>query len=213
MFQGSIWSSIRMLVHIYAMYIGGALGVRITIAAQFLCLLGSPGGFMLATNSALMETVPPAERTAMFGMLGGAQMAGYGTGLVLGGTLYTYLGLYGPFSTAFVMLVLVVLLGLAIIPYHPPAHKRLGADGKPAAKPSALSALKMFRPMRDAHGRRSWTLPCLIFGVVMASLATGYVPIALQLTGQDLFGFEPNMTSAMLVSVPHNQSDSSSATW
>lgn len=213
MFQGSIWSSIRMLVHMYAMYIGGAAGVHITIVTQLLCILGSPGGFMLATNSALMESVLPAQRTAMFGMLGGAQMAGYGTGLVLGGTLYTYLGLYGPFATAFVMLVLVVLLGLCIIPYNPPAQKPAGADGQPAAKRSVLNALKMFYPMRDAHGRRSWTLLCLIFGVFMASLATGYVPIALQLVGQDLFGFEPNMTSAMLVRPQASDADSSWATW
>lgn len=91
------------------------------------------------------------------------------------------------------------MLGLAIIPYVAPAHKRLGADGKPHSKPNAFSAMKLFFPIRDDHGRRHWTLSLLILGVYTSVLATGYVGVALQLVGQDMFGFEPNKTSAMLV--------------
>lgn len=71
-----------MLAHLYGMSVGGSQGVTITLISQLLCILGTPGGFMLATNSALMEMVPPEERTAMFGVLGGAQMAGLATGLL-----------------------------------------------------------------------------------------------------------------------------------
>lgn len=71
-----------MLTHVYGMMVGGSKGVTFTLIAQLLCILGTPGGFMLATNSALMEMVAPEERTAMFGVLGGAQMAGFASGLL-----------------------------------------------------------------------------------------------------------------------------------
>jgi hypothetical protein len=82
MFQGSVWSAVRMIMHLYAVFVGGQRGVTLVLWAQVLCTLGTPVGFMLAANSALMEMVTGPERTAMFGVLGGASMAGYATGLV-----------------------------------------------------------------------------------------------------------------------------------
>lgn len=102
--------------------------------------------------------------------------------------------------SAFVLLILVVTLGLVIIPHNAPAHMCPGEGGKQPSKPSALGAMRLFLPILDDRGRRSWTLSLLIMGVFTSVLATGYVGIALQLVGQDMFGFEPNKTSAMLVS-------------
>lgn len=82
MLQGCVWSALRMLLQIFALTVGGARGVLITLAAQLLCSLGSPGGFILATNSALMEVVAAEQRTAMFGVLSGAHMAGLAVGLL-----------------------------------------------------------------------------------------------------------------------------------
>lgn len=82
MLQVSVWSAIRMLTHVYAQYVGGARGVTLIVMAQLFCVLGTPGSFMLASNSAIMSLVPPEARTGMFGVLSGAQMAGVATGLL-----------------------------------------------------------------------------------------------------------------------------------
>lgn len=194
-----------MLLHIYALTVGGARGVTITLAAQLLCCLSSPGGFILATNSALMEIVSAEQRTAMFGVLSGTHMGGLALGILCksveatrtltitaGGAIYGQCGEFGPFVCSFLLLAVALVVGMSVLPYVAP---RTAESGKAATK---LGALNILLPVQN--GRRSWTMVLLVVGVFVSILATGYVPIGLQLVAQSMFSMEPNTTSLLIVS-------------
>jgi hypothetical protein len=118
------------------------------------------------------------------------------TSHAVGGIVYHYLGPLAPFETTFILLVSCTIFGSLFLPYIQP-------DQNAKAKSQTfLQPLKTFIPRRRREGEngRNWNLALLGAGAFFSVLATGYVPMALQLVGINAFGFGPEESGIMQVS-------------
>ena len=80
MFQQTAWAAMRNLCQIYAIYLGGGIGMHVIQITQLFNILGSGGGYQLAANSFVAILAEPSERTSLFGVLGGVAMLGSSAG-------------------------------------------------------------------------------------------------------------------------------------
>jgi MFS family permease len=82
MFQQTFWAALRSLTQIYALSIGGPVGIKSITATQALNVLGSGGGYELASMAYIAELCAPKKRTGMFGVLMGVRMLGAAVGYI-----------------------------------------------------------------------------------------------------------------------------------
>ncbi|KLT42324.1 hypothetical protein CC85DRAFT_328228 [Cutaneotrichosporon oleaginosum] len=191
MFQQTFWAALRNLTQIYAQTLGGRAGMLIITTTQLFNTLGSAGGFQLCANAFVAGLSPDAERTANFGVLGGVFMFGSGIGYTAGGVSERVWGYLAPFQGAFCLLVLSTLFGIFFLPHFTP-------EAKTEERRSFLAPLRVFVPRRRATGGRDWNLTLLGLGTFFSVLATGYVPMMLQLVATNVFGFTPDTSGYML---------------
>lgn len=98
-------------------------------------------------------------------------------------------------QSAFVLLIFCTVFGYLVLPK---IDRQQSADTS-KSRQSVIAPLKLFLPLRR-EGKRDFTLFLLATGTFFSVLATGYVPMALQLVGQNVFGFRPAQNGFMLVS-------------
>ncbi|KAJ7074854.1 hypothetical protein B0H15DRAFT_917440 [Mycena belliarum] len=198
----TFWPALRNLTQIYATLVGGRQGIRTMQLTQLITILGGGAGYMLSSNSYMAEVVAPAERTAAFGVLQGVAMLGVANGYIWGGLSNDFFGLSAPFEITFCLLVASTLFTALCLPYIPPG----GYPTKPTLKDDAdsvfafLHCLRVFLPARYADGRtaRFWGRPLLAFGAFWSVMATSYVPLMLQLTATNQYGFTPGDNGFMM---------------
>ena len=82
MFQQTFWAALRCLTQLYALSLGGASGIQMMTFTQTLNVLGSGGGYELASMAYVAELCSPKERTGMFGRLLGMRMLGAAVGYI-----------------------------------------------------------------------------------------------------------------------------------
>lgn len=82
MAQQTFWASLRSLVQIHALGVGGAYGIKMVTITQAINILGSGGGYELASMAFIAELCGAEERTGMFGVLMGFRMAGAALGYI-----------------------------------------------------------------------------------------------------------------------------------
>jgi hypothetical protein len=82
MFQQTFWAALRSLAQIYALSIGGPVGIKLITTTQALNVLGSGGGYELASMAYIAELCVPKKRTGMFGVLMGVRMLGAAVGYI-----------------------------------------------------------------------------------------------------------------------------------
>lgn len=80
MFQQTFWASLRSLTQIYALSIGGQFGINVITVTQSINILGSGGGYELASMAYIAQLCSQEERTGMFGVLMGIRMFGAALG-------------------------------------------------------------------------------------------------------------------------------------
>ncbi|ODO09636.1 hypothetical protein I350_01848 [Cryptococcus amylolentus CBS 6273] len=200
MFQQTFWAALRNLTQIYALSIGGGTGMKIIQTTQLFNIIGSAGGYQIASNMFIATLVSVEERTAMFGVLSGIIFMGSSTAYLVGGLLFNWFGLLSPFQAAFGLLCFCTIFGSLFLPYIPPedsAH----SDAPEKKSKSFLSPLKIFIPAKKeiaGKAKRDYNLLLLGCGAFFSVLATGYVHMALQLVGTDVFGFQPGESGVML---------------
>ncbi|KAJ6451120.1 hypothetical protein C8R47DRAFT_1329767 [Mycena vitilis] len=203
----TFWPALRNLTQIYAIMVGGRRGITIMQSTQLITILGGGTGYLLSVNSYMAEVVEPEERTAAFGVLAGIAMLGTANGYICGGLSNDYINLAAPFEITFCLLVGSTLFTALCLPYVPPggsaavkAHpdSTPGVDStqqepkKDASVFAFLHCLRIFLPARYADGKgRFWGLPLLGFGAFWSVMATAYVPLMLQLTATNQYGFKP----------------------
>lgn len=202
MFQQTFWAALRNLTQMYAQTVGGQTGMTIITTTQLFNVLGSAGGFQLCANSFVAMLSADAERTANFGVLGGVFMFGSGVGFTAGGVSERLFGYLAPFQGAFILLCFSTVFGIFFLPHFTPETKHEGdgdgdGDGKLKGK-GFLAPLKVFVPRRRVQGGRDWNLTLLGVGTFFSVLATGYVPMMLQLVATNVFGFTPDTSGYML---------------
>ncbi|KAJ6546033.1 hypothetical protein DFH09DRAFT_989914 [Mycena vulgaris] len=201
----TFWPALRNLTQIYATMVGGRLGITIMQSTQLITILGGGAGYLLSANSYMAEVVEPEERTAAFGVLAGMAMLGVANGYICGGLSNDYIGLSAPFEITFCLLVGSTLFTAFCLPYIPPGGFISKNDTNPAATGPTpeelkrgesvfafLHCLRIFLPAKYADGKgRFWGLPLLAFGAFWSVMATAYVPLMLQLTATNQYGFKP----------------------
>ena len=117
--------------------------------------------------------------------------------IAVGGLVFRYFGRLAPFQVTFCLLCFCTIFGSFFLPYIDPK----GDDAGSKKKKGFLTPLRIFIPRkREGETKRDWNLFFLGLGTFSSVLATGYVPMALQLVGTNVFGFQPAETGFMLVS-------------
>ncbi|WVQ76106.1 hypothetical protein IAR50_005746 [Cryptococcus sp. DSM 104548] len=200
MFQQTFWAALRNLTQIYSLTVGGGTGIKIIQTTQLFNTIGSAGGYQIASNMYVATLVAPEERTAMFGVLSGIIFMGSSAGYTVGGLLFNWFGLLAPFQAAFALLCFSTIFGSLFLPYIPPEESQQTSSPEKKSK-SFLSPLKIFIPAKKEVGgktKRDYNLLLLGCGAFFSVLATGYVHMALQLVGTDVFGFQPGESGVML---------------
>ncbi|KAJ7192512.1 hypothetical protein GGX14DRAFT_480004 [Mycena pura] len=198
MVQQTFWPALRNLTQIYATFVGGRLGMTIVQTTQLITILGGGAGYMLSANSYINELVEPAERTAAFGVLAGMNMLGTALGYIAGGLAGDLISISAPFEITFCLLVLSTAYTRLLLPYIPPAATTDAAPDGTASKQgesffSFLACLRVFLPVKyELHSGTFWGLTLLGLGTFGGTLATGYVPMMLQLTATNSYGYKPS---------------------
>jgi hypothetical protein len=82
MTQQTFWASLRSLTQIYALSVGGSFGITMITVTQVINILGSGGGYELASMAYIAELCVGEERTGMFGVLLGVRMLGAALGYI-----------------------------------------------------------------------------------------------------------------------------------
>ncbi|WVW78540.1 hypothetical protein I302_100495 [Kwoniella bestiolae CBS 10118] len=206
MFQQTFWAALRNLCQMYALKTGGKAGILIIQSTQVFNVLGSAGGYQIASNVFVSLLVPSEERTKMFGVLTGVIMLGSSLGYTLGGLAFSFYGILAPFQCAFGLLCFCTIFGSLFLPYLPPDNRSKGTNTsevpKEKKKQSFFAPLKIFIPKKvesvNGKVKRDYNLLLLGAGAFVSVLATGYVHVALQLVGTDAFGFTPSESGMML---------------
>ncbi|KAJ7767026.1 hypothetical protein DFH07DRAFT_808975 [Mycena maculata] len=193
--QQTFWPAIRNLTQIYATFAGGRLGITIMQSTQLVTILGGGAGYMLSANSYIAEVVTPVERTAAFGVLAGVSMLGTAFGYIAGGLANDLINISAPFEITFCLLVASTFYTALLLPYIPPAGGSTTKDtDAPAEKESLfafLTCLRVFLPVKYAErGGTFWGLTLLGAGAFGSVLATAYVPLMLQLTATNQYGYK-----------------------
>jgi len=173
---------LRNLCQQYAVYHRGWLGIYLLQYTQLITIFGGGAGYMLTANTYTAELVSPEERTGAFGVIQGIAMAAMACAYTLGGVTADTWGPLSTFQVTFVLLVLSSFLSFFFLPAISPPEVAV-EDKKAGSILSFLSPLKVFVPRKldDGSGRRYYGLTLLALGVFGGVLATGYVPLMLQL--------------------------------
>jgi len=121
-------------------------------------------------------------------------------GYTAGGLANDLINISAPFEITFCLLVASTLYTAVLLPYIPPAAaaKASSATEDPALKKSEslfafLACLTVFLPTKYAHRSGTfWGLTLLGLGAFGSVLATAYVPLMLQLTATNRYGYKPS---------------------
>ncbi|KAJ7714805.1 major facilitator superfamily domain-containing protein [Mycena metata] len=197
--QQSIWPTFRNACQMHAvLFTEGRVGIAIVQASQLFGLLGGNSGYLLVVNSYIAEVVEPEQRTAAFGVLAGMVMLGTAFGYVVGGATYELISLFAPFAGTFSLLVISVLFNAFLLPYIPPAGSAANEAGA-KSRWAFLAGLVIFVPAKyENRSGRFWGLSLLALGAFFAVLATQYVPMMLQLTATNRYGYTPGDNGRMM---------------
>ncbi|KAL7418209.1 hypothetical protein BDY24DRAFT_335414 [Mrakia frigida] len=206
--QQTFWSCIRNVCQITALSIGGSTGIQMFQYTQLINGRGRRNLFslrcsMLALNAFIAVLSSPEERTSQFGVLQGIAMLGTGLGYSLGGLVSDHFGIPSPFKVTLGLLISSTLFASIFLPYIAPPTPTKRVDGGAEKKEGAfvfLSPLKLLGPNYKAEGgwRGRWGLGLLGLGLFCGVLATGFVPLMLQLVGTNLFDFLPTDAGLMM---------------
>ncbi|KAJ7055857.1 hypothetical protein C8F01DRAFT_1157924 [Mycena amicta] len=209
--QQTLWPALRSVSQIYATSIGGQRAITIMQSVQLITILGGGLGYSLSVNSYITELVEPEERTAAFGVLAGINMLGTAIGYVAGGLAGSLISIAAPFEIAFCLLAASTIYTRLVLPYVPPTAPTLSSDSK---KPftskitsiiSSFSALGVFRPTTyvTPGGTSKWYygLTLLAFGTFAGGLATGIVPMMLQLTATNQYEYKTAENGYLMASL------------
>jgi hypothetical protein len=182
--------AVRLTIQNIGVEIGSARGIWITQSSQITNILGGPAGYLLALNSFVTEVSHHEERTGALGRLQGAQFFGMAIGFWAGGIIGDKFGIIWPFRVTLGLFLLCCCYVFLFLPWVP--HNK-------AEKASAKGIKGLFAPLR-IYVPQKWVHPggnvhrefgalLLGIGVYLGVLATGYIPVLLQMYSTDNFGF------------------------
>jgi MFS family permease len=184
------WPAVRLAVQNIGVMTGSGLGIIIVQSSQIITILGGPAGYLLALNSYVSEILEPSERTGALGQLQGCSFIGISLAYLAGGLLSDTFGILAPFRVTVALFLGSCVYIILVLPWLP-----LNKDIE--VRTSGLS--KFFGPLKIFTPQK-WTLPggrvqteygtiLLGLGVFLGVLATGYIPVLLQMYATDTYNF------------------------
>lgn len=186
------WPAVRLAVQNVGVHLGGGMGIWIIQASQAITIVGGPAGYLLALNSFAAEVVEHAARTAAMGRLQGCAFFGTALGYLIGGYSADVLGIVWPFRITLGLFLLSSVYILFFLPWikvdlSPEVQKRTQSLS------SFFDPLRMFVPskwrLRDGRIQTEYGIILLGAGAFTALLATGYIPVLLQMYATDVLDF------------------------
>ena len=135
-----------------------------------------------------------SERTGYLGRLQGCNMFGSAVGFLAGGILADVYEIITPFQVTLVLFCLCTVYVYTVLPYEPPeAPKTQAADKSGSVFLRAFGPLRTIMPAKwitkEGRVQREYGALILAAGVFLAVLATGYIPVLLQMYAMSSFGF------------------------
>ena len=187
-----LWPAVRLAVQNVGVQVGAGAGIIIIQCSQAITIFGGPAGYLLALNSYATEIVKPEQRTATLGRLQGVAFFGNSLGYLAGGLLSDLISTIAPFRATLVLFCISTLYVFLFLPKLPnnitPEQLK-----KTASLGAFFEPLKMFVPqkwaLKDGRVKREFGILLLGAGAFFALLATGYIPVLLQMFATDVLNF------------------------
>ncbi|KAL2061571.1 hypothetical protein VTL71DRAFT_6948 [Oculimacula yallundae] len=185
------WPAVRLAIQNIGVMTGGADGMLIIQASQIICIIGGPAGYLLALNSYVAEILESSERTGALGKLQGCSFLGTALAYLLGGIISDVFGILAPFQVTLALFTLSSVYVLVALPYIPPDKT---VSTAPTTKLSKFfGPLKIFTPQKwvapSGQITKEYGTILLGIGVFLGVLATGFIPVLLQMYATDVYGF------------------------
>lgn len=186
------WPAVRLAVQNVGVQMGYGAGIMVIQASQIITVVGGPAGYLLALNSFATEIVQPHERTATLGRLTGCSFFGTALGYLCGGLLSDAFGVPAPFEVTLILFIVsCIYIGVALPSV--PLHLTPENEKKSRSLMSFFEPLKMFIPrkwvLNNGRIQREYGVLLLGVGASLAVLATGYIPVLLQMYSTDVLDF------------------------
>ncbi|KAI4662912.1 uncharacterized protein J4E79_004223 [Alternaria viburni] len=197
------WPAVRLLIQNIGIMHGGNVGIMIVQCSQVITVVGGPNGYVLCLNSLVADVVEHERRTGALGRLQGCMYFGSAIGFLIGGVVGDYFGILAPFRMTLVLFLLCCVYVAVSLPAMPPPEE--DKDAKPR---ETTGIARFFGPLR-IFAPQKWELPngrtrlqfgalTLGIGVFLGILATGYIPILLQMYATVEFNFGPKENGALI---------------
>ena len=185
------WPAVRLAVQNVGVVTGSGEGILIIQSSQIITIMGGPAGYLLALNSYVTEVTESSNRTGALGKLQGCSFLGTASAYLAGGLVSDAFGIIAPFRVTLVLFLTSCLYVLLFLPWLPP--------NKTVATQTSNGLAKFFGPLKIFTPQR-WMLRCgrveteygtilLGIGAFLGVLATGYIPVLLQMYATDVYDF------------------------
>ncbi|KAH8896888.1 MFS general substrate transporter, partial [Thozetella sp. PMI_491] len=202
MIQQCIWPAVRAGLQVLAIGIGGNTGINIIIFGQFVCILGGSQGYVLVANTYVTKLVKGPDQTGVLGVLQGFVMFGTAFGYLLGGVVGDWLGIGYPFYFALAFMIVSTIYALVFLPFVTVQHSETEALSKSNPVSAIIRPLQLFVPVLltspEGRTRRFYHIFLLGWGVFFGVLATGFIPIIIQLYSTSAFDFHPTQNGYLM---------------
>jgi hypothetical protein len=185
------WPAVRLAVQNIGVMTGGGEGIIIIQSSQIITILGGPAGYLLALNSYVTEVIEPSERTGALGKLQGCSFIGNAIAYLAGGLLSDAFGIIAPFRVTLALFLTSCLYVLLFLPWIPPNQDVATQTSNGLTR--FFGPLKIFTPqkwmLRSGRLETEYGTIFLGTGVFLGVLATGYIPVLLQMYATDVYNF------------------------
>jgi MFS family permease len=185
------WPAIRLAVQNIGVMNGSDTGIRIIQASQIITILGGPSGYLLALNSYVAEIIEAKDRTGALGKLQGWSFIGIALAYLVGGLISDTFGILAPFQVTLGLFLISCLYVLILLPWLPISKAVESQTSSGLLK--FFGPLKVFVPQRwvlhNGQIRTEYGNILLGVGVFLGVLATGYIPVLLQMYATDIYDF------------------------
>jgi MFS family permease len=192
----TVWPAVRLSCQIVGVTVGANKGMMLIQTSQVICILGGPAGYLLALNTYTTELVEPSKRTGVFGQLQGCVMFGTAFGYLFGGNIGDLFGIRRPWEVAFFLMIFSTIYTILFLPYVTPHTAESSPDHRKSKGVSGFfGPARLFVPqkfqLQDGRIKRHWGVFLLGAGVFWGVLATGFIPVLIQMYATNAFGFRP----------------------
>ncbi|KAL6153783.1 hypothetical protein ACJBU6_07087 [Exserohilum turcicum] len=197
------WPAVRLLVQNIGIMRGSSLGIMIVQSSQIITVVGGPNGYVLCLNSLVAEVVGHEGRTGALGRLQGCMYFGSAIGFLIGGVVGDLFGILAPFRmTLALFLLCCAYVAVSLPAMDPPKEDKEASPHQTAGVARFFGPLRIFAPQKwelpNGHVRLQFGALTLGIGVFLGILATGYIPVLLQMYATAEFSFGTKENGALI---------------